>query len=192
MSDVVLIEVPYHLGREHVGLGAGPRPLREALGGEAVTALAMLTGSGWEAARATVEGLRPVPEENVVLVGARSIDPGEDERLERSGVELASEASVSPALDALRERAQDAYVHIDLDVLDPAEGKANWWAERGGLTVAQVAHVVDEVASRFRIRAAALTAYDPRCDPEGRIPLAAAAIARRVQAAVERQKAGVR
>ena len=152
----------------------------------------MLTGSGWRAARATVDGLQPVAEENVVLVGARSIDPGEDERLERSGVALVRDAAVASALDALHERVSDVYLHVDLDVLDPSEGGANWWSEPDGLTLAEVESVVDEVARRFRIRAAALTAYDPRCDPEGRIPLAAAAIAARVRGAVDGQGAVVR
>ena len=37
--------------------------------------LAMLLGDGWRELRQTVEGLRPVPAEHALLVGARDIDP---------------------------------------------------------------------------------------------------------------------
>ena len=36
MSDVRLIQVPYHLGREGEVLGAGPAPLAHAIGGDSV------------------------------------------------------------------------------------------------------------------------------------------------------------
>jgi arginase family enzyme len=38
------------------------------------------------------------------------------------------------------------------------------------LSADEVAAVIDEVAERFSIRAASLTAYNPAVDPEGRIP----------------------
>ena len=36
MSGPTLIQVPYHLGREGVVLGAGPEPLAKAIGGESM------------------------------------------------------------------------------------------------------------------------------------------------------------
>lgn len=143
--------------------------------------LAMVTGSGWEALRAAVDGLRAVPEENVVLVGARDLDAQEQERLERSAVRWVRPGEpIEPALDALAERVRDIYVHLDLDVLDPAAGRANRYACPGGPTAEEVAAAVAEVARRFRIRAAALTAYEPVYDPERSVPAAAALIAGRI------------
>jgi len=143
--------------------------------------LAMLTGSGWAGLRAGVEGLRPVEEANVVLVGARDLDPPEKERLERSGVRRVHPGEpVEPALDELAQRVRDVYVHVDLDVLDPSEGQANRYACPGGPTAEQVASAVAEVARRFSIRAAALTAYEPVYDTHDTIPHAAALIARRI------------
>ena len=270
MSEIALIEVPYHLGREGVGLGAGPRPLRDAIGGDAVVVgrgdgfpnevqasvavvrqlagavrsavrdgrfpvvlagncmtslgtvagldsrglgvvwfdahadfhtpdtsetgfldgmpLAMLTGSGWAAVRATVPGLRPVAEERVVLVGARSIDDGEDTRLARSRVAVVRRPPVDDALERLPADVRDIYLHVDLDVLDPSEGKASWWAEPDGFTLDEVEGALAAVGNRFRIRALALTAYDPSCDPDGRIPAAAASIVARVRALVADQE----
>ena len=143
--------------------------------------LAMLTGSGWAGLRAGVDGLRPVDEANVVLVGARDLDPPEQERLERSAVScVPGGVPIEPALDALAARVRDVYVHVDLDVLDPSEGQANRFRAEGGATAADVAAAVEEIARRFTIRAAAITAYEPACDPEGRIPDAAATIAGRL------------
>jgi arginase len=140
--------------------------------------LAMLTGSGWEALRAGVDGLRPVDEASVVLVGARDLDAAEERRLERSGIRFVRPGEpVEPALEALAGRVRDVYVHVDLDVLDPSEGQANRYRAEGGPTADAVASAVGEVARRFTVRAAALTAYEPACDPEGTIPVAAARIA---------------
>ena len=143
--------------------------------------LAMLTGSGWEGLRAGVPGLRPLDEANVVLVGARDPDPAEKDRLERSAVRRVGSAEpIETALEALAERVRDVYVHVDLDVLDPSEGQANRYPAPGGLTAADVATAVAEVARRFTIRAAAVTAYEPVHDTNAAIPAAAALIARQI------------
>jgi arginase len=143
--------------------------------------LAMLTGSGYAALRASVDGLSPVDERNVVLVGARDLDPAEEARLESSAVtRVAAGEAVTPALEALAARTRDVYVHVDLDVLDPSEGQANRYRSPNGMTADAVAAAVAETAQRFRIRAAAITAYEPVFDPEGRVPAAAVTIARQL------------
>ena len=48
------------------------------------------------------------------------------------------------------------------------------------MTADAVAAAVAETAKRFTIRAAAITAYEPVYDPEGRVPAAAVAIARQL------------
>lgn len=258
MSGVQLIQVPYHLGRRGVVLGAGPEPLAEAIGGESVVVeraepltneisgtfdvirqvraavretldaglfplvlagnchsavgtiaalesavgivwfdahadfhtpdstptgffdgmpLALITGEGWAELRRTVEGLAPVPEENIVLVGARDLEPTEEERLAASAVVRADAATLEDKLDELAGRTGSVYVHIDLDVLDPSEGKANDWAVEGGLTADELAAGVEAILARFDVRAAAFTAYDPDADHERRIPAVAARLA---------------
>jgi arginase len=134
-------------------------------------ALAVLTGTGWNTLRETVPGCRIVPEQNAVLVGIRDVDDGERERLEGSPLQVVEPGGdIEPALEALRGRVEDAYLHIDLDVLDPSEGRANHFAAPGGLSADAVEQVVSAVTSRLTVRAAALTAYDPAADAEGRIP----------------------
>jgi arginase len=146
-------------------------------------ALALLTGSCWRELRSTVRGQIPVPEDHVVLV-ARDLDPLEEERLSASRVLRAGPDDLPDALDTLRERVADVYLHLDLDVLDPSVGRANWFAVEGGLTLAQTQAAIDDVCDRFAVRAAALTAYAPSVDPEGAIPPAARALADRLLARV--------
>jgi len=136
--------------------------------------LSILTGTGWRALSETIPGFRPLPEENVVLVGIRDINPPEQERLDGSGVAVVAPERVDDqlqaALDGLRERASDVYLHLDLDVLDPSVGRVNEYAAEGGLTGEQVARAIAAIGERFRIRAAAVTAYDPTIDTDGKIP----------------------
>jgi arginase family enzyme len=59
---------------------------------------------------------------------------------------------------------------VDLDVLDTSEGLVNAYSAPDGLTADAVERVVSAVTGGLTVRAAALTAYDPAVDPDGRIP----------------------
>ena len=145
-----------------------------------VMALAMLTGSGWAALRATIPGFAPVPEERVVLAGARDLEPYQRARLGRSAVTVLPGAfdldALAPALAALRERVDRVYLHVDVDVLDSRAGRANEYAAPGGPGPQVVVGAVDAVFDVFTVAGAALTAYDPTEDTNGR----AREVARRV------------
>jgi arginase len=74
-------------------------------------------------------GLDPaLPERHIVLAGARDLDPLEQDLLDRSAVERLSVADIrtrSPNVAAQMKRLAEItdviYVHVDMDVLDPAE-----------------------------------------------------------------------
>jgi arginase len=146
-------------------------------------ALALLSGAGWPRLREGVAGLRPIPEEHVVLVDARDADEGERERLAASRIRRAGQTELTAALDALRERVATVYLHVDLDILDPSAGRANPWAVEGGLGTDELLQAIDAVRERFEIRAVAFTAYWPESDPDGAIPAIARAAFDRVLAA---------
>ena len=140
------------------------------------TALATLTGQCWQALTASIPGFLPVSDAHVVLVGARDLDPAEEAALARSRVArveaarmqaAGAEAALDDALTALARRVSRVYLHIDLDVHEPAEARANQYAVPGGLSPSTVRELVRVVAGRFRIAAAALTAYDPSFDADG-------------------------
>jgi arginase len=140
--------------------------------------LAMLLGEGWDELRATIEGLRPVPAENALLVAARDFEPTEAERIAASDLRRADADTLEAALDELATRVDAVYVHIDVDVLDPSVARANVLSVEGGLDAGQLERALHAVSSRFKIAAAALTAYDPSLDREHRIPELAATLAR--------------
>ncbi|MET0236839.1 MAG: arginase family protein [Kibdelosporangium sp.] len=71
--------------------------------------------------------------ENVVLVGVRSIDPGEQAAIDRGLV----------ALEGIP--GSSVYLHLDLDVLDPAEFGGATFPEPDGLGIAAVAAAIDAI-----------------------------------------------
>ncbi|HEX6049474.1 MAG TPA: arginase family protein [Gemmatimonadaceae bacterium] len=140
--------------------------------------LSALTGGCWHALASSIPGFRPVRDAHAVLVGARDLDAAEVTALAASGVTWVRSADVraagvQAALDAalatLAQRVSRVYLHIDLDVHDPAEAQANQYAAPDGLSAAAVREVVSLVARHVPIVAAALTAYDPTYDPESRM-----------------------
>ena len=147
--------------------------------------LAIIVGDCWEAMAGTIPGFEPIPEDNVVLVGARDVGAEERERLARSGVtvvepgpEGAAEALRGP-LDALRARVSRVYVHLDLDVLDPGlVAPANEFAPPDGLAVEEVREAIWAVAGPFTIAAAGIASYDPSSDEGGQALRAGIALAR--------------
>ena len=154
-----------------------------------VMALAVLTGAGWKALRETVPGFAPVPEERVVVAGVRDLEPYQRARLGRSAVRTVPGAftaeDLAAALDELRERVGRVYLHVDLDVLDSRAGRANEYAAPGGPGPDTVVGAVDAVFDRFAVAAAALTAYDPTEDANGR----AREVGRRVIARIRERAA---
>jgi len=137
-------------------------------------ALATLTGRCWTHITNSVLDFRPAPDDAVLMFGTRDIDALERKALTASGIHWpkARDAAglTADKLAELRTRFGEVYLHIDLDVLDISEGRANQFACPGGLTRAQLIDHVRTVGMHFHIGAAAITAYDPACDPEGRIP----------------------
>lgn len=152
-------------------------------------ALAMLVGRCWSAMIESVPDLRPISERHVALIGARDLDPLERRALERSEVALLPPAELGenliPTLDRIGGEVSEAYIHIDLDVLDPDYGRANELAVSGGLSPEGVEDVIDAIAERFRIRGLTLASYDPAVDAEGNIVAAALRLLPSLLSAVE-------
>jgi arginase family enzyme len=79
-------------------------------------------------------GIRPIPESRAVLVDARDLDPAETDYLATSQVTRTSVQAIGPG--DLPEGP--AIVHIDLDVIDPAEVPGLRFPAAGGPTTAAV------------------------------------------------------
>lgn len=134
-------------------------------------ALSILTGRCWPELAARFTSFEPVPEENVILIGTRDLDSREATALSQSEITRIGPqlGGLQPALDALSERVENFYVHLDVDVLDESEGRANSYACGGGLSAQTLFAALDLLRQSGRIKAASITSYDPACDPAGKI-----------------------
>lgn len=136
-------------------------------------AACILTGRCFGGLAAGVTGFLPLPDERLLFVGVRDLDPPEARLMAEAGLANVEPGHVrtalGPALDRLRERADAVHVHLDLDVLDPEEARANALAAPGGLSASDLVRALEEIRSRFPVVSMALTAYDPAVDPEGRV-----------------------
>ena len=140
-------------------------------------ALAMLTG----VARGAWRVARLIDESHVVLVGARDLDPAEADALSSSRIACAaSPGDLQDALSRIPRACARAYVHVDIDVLDTSEGRANTFAVSGGLTLDALLQCIDAIAVRFTWDVATISAYDPAADSDGRIARALARVAKRL------------
>jgi arginase len=90
-------------------------------------ALAMLTGRCWANLVRTVHGFQPVPERDVVLLGARELDAGE--RLLLDGSEIALLAPATGA-DATRARTREAEWAGSLRPSGPGRSRSGRWASQ--------------------------------------------------------------
>jgi len=128
-------------------------------------------------------GVRTMQDDRVALVGARRLDAGEARNLDVSRVRritFDAEHPDAPGLLAFARRTQ-LWLHIDLDVIDPAEMPAVVIPEEGGPTLAQIAEVLRQLAAVSTIRGIEVCGYDPTKDEGGRL---AAPIAGLIAAAV--------
>ena len=141
--------------------------------------LAVLTGSAWQTLRSPVL-FEPLPETAVVLAGARAFDEPEEQRLADSRIVQVAASDLDPpealieAVNGLAPSPSGIYVHIDLDVLDPEQAPVNVYSAPGGLSDSGLSTVLEALLRESHVHAVSLTAYDPECDPEARVPPIAA------------------
>jgi arginase len=114
-------------------------------------ALAMLTGRAG-AALASAAGLRPLADEACALVGARDLDPPEVEALAASRVRRIALAELADA----ELPPPPWYVHLDVDLLDPADLPALRFPAPGGPPPDALAAALRALAARGPIAALGL------------------------------------
>lgn len=140
--------------------------------------LAVAVGHCWRNMAEGVPGFSPVAERSVVLAGARDVQPAEEERLAASEVTAVDAdrivregpRALADPLDAMGAGVDRVYVHLDLDVLDPARvGQANAFATQGGLDVEELLTALGMVSGRFDVAAVGIASYDPAFDADGRV-----------------------
>jgi arginase len=152
--------------------------------------LACLVGRGMADLRELCKLATPVPERNVALIGVRDLDPAEERLLEESSVALVrgpelerDPAALDRALDGLGSLSQ-LYLHVDIDVLDPAEAPGVDYPVVGGLRTGELARIAQRAAGLGNLAALAITAVNPEKDIDQRTVIAALAV---IEAALARE-----
>jgi arginase len=118
--------------------------------------LAMLTGRG-EQTIVVGAGLRVLPDQRVLHVGARDLDPEEavalaDSGIAACGVEEVSTIDLPPG---------PLYVHVDVDVVDPMEVPATNYPAPGGPSVEDVLVPLTRLARTKRVVVMSVSSWNP-------------------------------
>ena len=136
----------------------------------------------------------PVPEENVCLLGLRSVDRPEKERLRETGIHRhdmreIDETGIMRPLSAFLGRVAAAggalHVSLDVDFLDPAIAPAVGTTVPGGATVREAHLVMEMLHDSGLMTSLDLVELNPFLDERGRtaqlmVDLAASALGRQV------------
>jgi arginase family enzyme len=143
----------------HVGAVEGLAARHERLGvvwfdahGDLNTPETSPSGNEWGMPLRTLIDDGAVSVSAVALVGARSLDPGEEEFIAASGLRLGT-AGVRQALEGV----ETVYVALDADVLDQAEGVSVFMPEPDGLSLSAVERLLREVVETRPLAGAGLT-----------------------------------
>jgi arginase len=114
--------------------------------------------------------------ERVVLAGVRDLDAGERELLERSDATVIG-ASVIETLVAVKNALDGAaaFIHLDLDVLDPEEFPAAVPAP-GGLSSDKLYDLMEAVAEDSELVGVEITAFEAPEDEDDRADMAETAM----------------
>jgi arginase len=106
--------------------------------------LAMLTGRAFELIGQPI-GLRPVPDERVVLVDARDLDPAERDLLDASRIRRVA-ADPRAVRDATAElSASDIYVHLDVDIIDSRQVPGLRWDAGAGPSLSTIEDCLTDI-----------------------------------------------
>jgi arginase len=134
--------------------------------------LAVLVGDCWPELAKRLAAFAPVPSQDIVQVGVRDCDAGEEIRLDQSGIRRIPSTELRQlerAVTDLSQRVTRVYVHVDVDVLDISEGRANTFACAGGLSLDELLGALEIIGRLLPIAAGSITSYDPEADVDGRI-----------------------
>ena len=137
---------------------------------------------------------RPLPQENVAMIGLRSVDPAERAALQETDVTYVDmrhidENGIARPLSAFLDRVAAAngmlHVSLDVDFLDPSVAPAVGTTVPGGATVREGHLVMEMLHDSGLMTSLDLVELNPFLDERGRtaqlmVDLAASALGRRV------------
>lgn len=120
--------------------------------------LAALVGRGNEPLMQGLQ-LTPISESRVTLSDARNLDPGESQLLQSSTVtHLKSMAE----LEKVNWSGKPVYLHLDTDVVDPADMPTLHYPEPNGPSLEAVASAVKHIVETSRLAGAYISLWDDK------------------------------
>lgn len=134
----------------------------------------------------------PVAPRRVVLMGARSVDPGEVHRLAASGIEVTDldDAVLGRLLARVRDAGGWLHVSLDVDVVDPSEAPGVGTPVPGGAAAASLRSIAEALGRSGLVSSLDLAELDPGRDEGGRTAALLADLAcRTLGAAAQRERA---
>jgi len=124
-------------------------------------ALAIATGSAWQAMAQQFLKLEPASLDAAALFGARDIDTAERDIITERGLLVTQDAADLAQHTSAAERV---YLHVDMDVHDPSAFAANLYEVPGGPSVDDVRAALTSVDN---VAALSITSLDPAVDESG-------------------------
>ncbi|NPV71047.1 MAG: hypothetical protein HPY55_10440 [Firmicutes bacterium] len=94
-----------------------------------------------------------------------SIDVVTADDIAQKGVEPA----LGPVLEAVASRVGGVYLHVDIDVVSWSKATNDFPTVRGGVSLDDLEEAIAVVARCTRIRAAALSGFNPELDEQGEV-----------------------
>ncbi len=86
--------------------------------------------------------------QDVVLIGTRDLDKPEEEFIIKENIKIKNNLNIS---ELLNNKNEYVYIHIDLDVLDPAIYKNVKCPSKNGLKIEEVIEIIKEVKNQKKI-----------------------------------------
>jgi arginase len=125
--------------------------------------LAMLVGRGEQTMLEALE-LTPLTEDRVILADTRDLDPGEKQLIETANI--IHFPNVNSLLDAMLPDSP-IYVHIDTDIVNPAEASAMNYPAAGGPSAKELQRVMQRLSRTQKIAAVSVSTWNPEMDEDG-------------------------
>ncbi|TRM11219.1 arginase [Lentibacillus cibarius] len=139
--------------------------------------LAVSIGIGHDKLTTILDYAPKVKPENIVIIGARSLDPGEKELIQEKGINVYSmheidrmgmSQVVTEAINYLRERTDGVHLSLDLDGLDPEEAPGVGTPVLGGLSYRESHLAMEMLAEADMITSAEFVEVNPILDDKNK------------------------
>jgi arginase len=139
--------------------------------------LAVVLGSCWSTLAGSVPGFVPLPGQAVVHLGGRAFDLTERAAMTACGVSLIDADAMrsgngrgltDAALNRLARETSKIHVHLDLDVIDRADGIVSEHAVGGGPSIEDLEAALRTLGDVGHVASMTICSYDPAFDADGR------------------------